>query len=466
MRRVGGTETYKKAVNGELGGIDLKGSSIVKFLNEVVTELMVMGRVGIMVDMFKLEVTTRADLTNDMHPYCYIVKCEDIFSYYFESGKLKSLLVRIFTYKMDEETGLPKEVVPEYLLFNTSTVTKYDASGAQIDQIALNIDEIPFILPEISCSLLKDVSNYQIALLNLASSDMNFALKANFPFYTEQFDPRSEIAERLRKSDDGKKSEDGGKNDIEIGGLHGRRYAMNLDRPEFIAPPAHPLEISMKKQNQMKEEIRQLVHLALASLRPKMVSAEAISMESEGLESGLAYLGLTLEFIERRIAELWNKYESNNQEVIISYPKRYALKSDKERLMEANERFKIIDKIPSSKFKKESVKDIATMLLGSKVKSEIMDEILSEIDNASVTNIEPETILKSVENALLSNETASTLLGYPEGEAEKAAKDHADRIARIKEAQSNDNSASRGDRFNSANPKSGKQEKILKKVMQ
>jgi hypothetical protein len=44
----------------------------------------------------------------------------------------------------------------------------------------------------ISDSLLADAADYQIALLNLNSADLGFALKANYPVYTEQVDWRSE----------------------------------------------------------------------------------------------------------------------------------------------------------------------------------------------------------------------------------------------------------------------------------
>ena len=50
---------------------------------------------------------------------------------------------------------------------------------------------IPFVLLDIGDSMIKDVVNHQIALLNLGSSDVNYALKSNFPFYIEQKDQRA-----------------------------------------------------------------------------------------------------------------------------------------------------------------------------------------------------------------------------------------------------------------------------------
>ena len=57
----------------------------------------------------------------------------------------------------------------------------------------IDIPEIPFVLMELDTSLMTDIADYQISLLNLASSDVNYALKSNFPFYVAQFNPVAEL---------------------------------------------------------------------------------------------------------------------------------------------------------------------------------------------------------------------------------------------------------------------------------
>ena len=44
------------------------------------------------------------------------------------------------------------------------------------------------MLLDIGDSIIKDVCDYQIALLNLLSSDVSYALRANFPFLVKQDD--------------------------------------------------------------------------------------------------------------------------------------------------------------------------------------------------------------------------------------------------------------------------------------
>jgi hypothetical protein len=60
-----------------------------------------------------------------------------------------------------------------------------------------------------------------------------------------------------------------------------------------------------------------------------------------------------------------------------------------------------------------------------------METILKEIDDAIVVDGEYKMILEDHKEGLVSTETASLARGYPKGEAEKAAKDHEERLERI-----------------------------------
>jgi hypothetical protein len=65
-----------------------------------------------------------------------------------------------------------------------------------------------------------------------------------------------------------------------------------------------------------------------------------------------------------------------------------------------------------------------------------MYKIYGEIDRAPFTTADPDTIIAAVEAGLSGEETGSLALGFIEGEVEQARKDHAERIARIQQAQS------------------------------
>ena len=128
-------------------------------------------------------------------------------------------------------------------------------------------------------------------------------------------------------------------------------------------------------------------------------------------------------------------YEGIKDEVTIAYPRRYSLKSDAEALKEAESLNKIVHNTPSPTYQKEITKRIADVTLGNKITHEKLQKIHTEIDAADIIDTDPEIIIKDVEVGILDLETASQARGYPKGTVEKAKQDHAERLARINEAQ-------------------------------
>lgn len=461
IRRLEGSDNYKKAIAGYLGGVDYTGSSMNGFIGEsVLTELLPMAKVGIYVDMHNDLGATMAS-TKDKHPYVYVYKAEDILSWCYDNdNELEAVLLRRHTYEVDKVTGLPteSEICYRYIR-KTDTgilIEDYDEE-AMVPFASWNLDlkVIPFIILETNVSLMAEIANYQIALLNMASSDINYVTKSNFPFYTEQYDPKSELADYIRSAKMASTAEmsnvtatsvvptEGTASDaaqakpkeVVIGASQGRKYGMGLERPGFIHPSPEPLRASMEKQSAMKGDIRELVSLSLSNMRVRMASAESKEADQEGLVTGLACIGVILEKAERKISEFWHMYENKTNTVVVSYPREYALISETERSKQAMEKGKVMILVPSKTFQKEMAKDIAQSSMGHKTDPTTMDTILTEIDEAQVMNTDPESIRKDAEAGLVSNETASVTIGYPEGEAEKAAIDHAERLARIQEAQ-------------------------------
>lgn len=448
------SETYTTAVAGKLGGVDLNGTSMNAFIGrEILPELLSMAKIGVYVDMPIIEsAITKAD-TIGARPYLYIYKTEDILSWTYaqtENGtEFATLLLKEVVDTIDEETGLIDEQVERYRLLQRTDagveVTFYDKDNKQIDvdnqesnaKYTLNIPGIPFVVFELNDSLLSDIANHQIALLNMASSDINYSLRCNFPFYVEQFDPRmtSQFLRQADESADG--TEDLAKTaEIEVGAATGRRYPKDMNAPEFINPSPDPLMISMEKENQIKAEIRQLVALALSNIEPKMASAESKREDNTGLEAGLSYIGLELELGERKIASYWLAYEGKPvEDATVTYPEKYSLKTEDERRKEVSDLSKSSDTVPSPVYKKEIAKKIAKITVGHEVANETMSTIIAEIDAAAVINTDPDVIAKDVEAGLVDKETASLARGYPAGSVDKAKKEHAERVAAIEAAQ-------------------------------
>lgn len=461
-----GSKSYKRAIQGLDLGVNLRGSTMNAFMGmDVLTELLVMGRVGIYVDN---PVVARDDGlqpsmadVQGVRPYLYLYQVEDILSWRCANpenpSEFQSLLLRDTCMDFDLDTLLPLTSFERFrmLWINRDTgkvnMQFLDGDGNIITRdgspatgpIELDLDRIPFIMPDIGGSVLTDICQHQIALLNLVSSDVNYAIKANFPFYVEQRDLRG-VGDHLRHNvaPDGT-AEAGGQpshqREFNVGATQGRAYDIKAQEPSFIHPSSEPLIASMKLQEKLEGDIRKLINLAVISLASR-ASAESKSLDNQGLEAGLSFIGLVLESSERRITDMWAAYEnanvSNRQIAVVKYPDRYSLKDDAQRVKEASELSKLIQETPSNTARKEMWKNLVAILLSGRVSVEKIDEINSEIDRAGFTTSDPEVIIAAVEAGLAGEETASLALGFVKGEVEKARKDQAARIARIQAAQS------------------------------
>lgn len=467
VTRSGGSQTYNLAVKGEKGGIDKAGTTMNSFIgSDILPELLTMKKVGVFVDMPQLQGQTLKD-QQGVKPYIYVYKTENILNWEEDleiEKRFTKLLLRDYVYVLDEWTGLPTDIEERYRYMwvrgNNVLVQFFDKDSKPVDRFGqegvdvnvINLPEIPFVLFEITDSLLRDVANYQIALLNLASSDMAYALNSNFPFYVEQFDPRvdnlynrSAGHTKVHTGEDGVTIVQAGENDdavaaknyeVEVGTLTGRRVPKGLDMPKYIHPSPDPLNASMAKQEELKKDIRMLVKLAVANLSPKMASAESKSFDDRSLEAGLSAIGLELEHGERKVAHFWQMYENPKQTApTVNYPQKYSLQTDKDQREEAKELSTSVKNIPSLTYKREAMKVAVDKRLGHKVDSDVLKQIHSEIDTAEVIFHEPEELSRDVELNLIDPETASKAKGYPEGTVEKAQKAHAERVARIAESQ-------------------------------
>lgn len=460
ITRVGGSQAYREAVYGRNLGVDRRGSTMNAFLGmKVLSELLTMGRCGIFVDNSVIAGDSLADSAGAT-PYLYAYQIEDILSWTCTSAdnpsEFQSLLLRDTCLDYDRRTLLPLQTFNRFRLLwledGYVMLQFYDIGGTPVDRdgnptdqpTRLELNRIPFVMPDIGDSLLKDVWRHQVALLNLVSRDVWYALQSNFPFYIEQRDFRA-VGSHLKQAstETGSAMSGGqyaGEQNITVGASHGRAYAKDTHPPAFINPSPAPLMASMQLQEKLEEDIRKLVNLAVQAMATR-ASAESKSIDNQGLEAGLSYIGLVLESAERQIAEFWAAYESKvpsqRQIATIKYPDRYSLKTDADRITESTNLAKLMYSVPGRKVKQEIAKNIVTVLLGGKVDVATIDQIHAEIDRVDYLTSDPNIIIQAVEAGLCDEETGSVALGFAEGIFLKAREDHALRVARIAEATAN-----------------------------
>jgi len=457
--RRGGSETYQNAINGLQGGIDRRGSTMNAFLGmKVLTELLVMGRVGVYVDApVAPKVSTLAEAATQ--PYLYQYAVEDILNWKMagpdKESQFQAILLRDTTLQFDQRTLLPSTTGERYRLMWIDSETGnvmlqfYSMTGDPIDSdgepaidgpVMLELKQIPFVILELEDSLLKDVCYYQIALLNLVSADVNYALRANFTFMVEQRDLRATGAHLKRTATAEGTATAGGQGaddeDIKVGATHGRAYDKGMNAPAFINPSSETLEASLALQVKLENDIRKLINLAVTNIGENTSDA---STDNAGLEAGLSYIGLILENAERQIATHWAAYEQRNLKqrnvATVKYPDRYSLKTDVDRVTEAENLSDLMTAVPGRTVKKELGKLIVTALLAGKVDLETIQKIEKEIEVAGYTTSNPSTIIEAKNAGLCGDKTASEALGFTGQEYIKARADHIDRIKRIAETQ-------------------------------
>jgi len=489
--RKGGSDVYQAAVNGNNLGVDHRGSTMNAFLGvKVLTELLVMGRVGVYVDHPFVPADATLAAVRRPAPYLYKYDIEDILSWTCSKpespSEFQALLLRDTTMQYDQSSLLPTLTVQRYRYLRIDPKTGrvrlqfYNLKKEPVDQfgepggeIQLELDRIPFVMLDIGGSLIKDVCAQQVALLNLGSSDVNYALRSNFPFYIEQRDLKAKGAHlKISATAEGTATSGGqgaADEDVQIVVTHGRYYDKQMNPPGFIAPPSEPLRVSLELQDRLKRDIRELVNLAVSSLAVR-ASAESKAMDNQGLEAGLSYIGLLLESAERQIAEFWAAYEerspSKREVATIKYPERYSLKSDADRIKEAQELQKLMGAIPGRRVKRELAKGIVQALLGGKIGMDDLNAINQEIDSAHYTNSDPQTIILAAQAGLVGEKTGSVALGFDDDEYLAAREDHAARLKLIAESQGmnkggggSGDPAARGIPDLSADPNAGAQEK-------
>lgn len=501
VERMGGSDNYHSAVKGEKGGVTGKGQSMNSFMGiDVLTELLVMGRVGIFVDAPATTPLTTAEAVRP--PYMYLYRVEDILSWAEEDpekpGQFKAVLLRDYTMQFEDSYGgvpLPSGTRKERLRLMWKDADGvvyfrlYDAESKNpilvdghfdlLGTVKLDIPHIPFVMPSIGDSLLKDGASYQKSLLNLLSRAVDYDLRSNTPFLTIQQELQT-VGTHLKKPGMAGTAANGGQHaedqEERIGGGAGRYYDKGTNKPEYVAPPTEPLLASIRLQEKMEDDIRRIINLSVTQKSgSRTESGEAKKMSSQGLEAGLSFIGTVMQQAEQLIATYWSAYEDTKSPKIatIAYPKRYVLKDEQDRLDEAKGLIAIIDSIPCELARKATAKKIVTLLLGSTSTSEEIDAMHKEIDKNGYTSADLLRLTFAVEKGLVSKDTASHSMGYGKDEVEKARKDREEDVMLTVLAQSKaggeggqpalagalKNPASRGVPAADPNPESGKEEK-------
>lgn len=445
-----GPPSYQNAILGQNGGIDRNHNTMNSFLNsKILPELLPLGKVGVFIDA--------PIIRGNNSPYIYIIRAEDILNWETDSqnpGEYTKLLFRERILNVDETYGLPKDLKEIYKLYVKTDegikLTIFNSKSEPITNLLLDLPKIPFVMFELTESLLTDVGSYQIALLNLSSSDMAYAFLSNIPIYVEQISNddlwnfiENETSAEKKESVDPvldahigvqKVIDDPVRKDV-IGASRGRTYGKGLNEPAFINPSPDPLLVSMKKAQEIKDDIRALINLSLSNIKPRAASAESKVADERGLESGLSAIGLELEAGENAILEIWAIYEEVVNKGKVTYPTNYELKDDQSRRDSASDILSLKEKIPSELARIELTIDAAREIFGSRLPQDKMDTLIEQLRSSGGCPSGAKEIDLDMENGLVGSKLASRLRGYPKNESEIAQKEKTQRQVDSMKAQ-------------------------------
>lgn len=461
-----GSEDYLQAMSTDVDGCK---SSMTTFIALDITPLLlVQGKRFVVVDAPPTkEGTTKAEDLGA--PYLYTVDAEDVLSWsYRDEGGFKAILIRLSRDIEDEETGLVTEtqVIFRFMRyleqgeeFKGECGASFTGPGVLVQTLDengkllkdsndescqfLEIEAIPVAEFSLVASLMAEIADHQIALLNLASTDMDFVWRGNFPLYTEQQPKKTGSIRprgtKRRRADEDTDSEDPlsgadpgtGRNSTQrrAGVGKGIGYAEGMERPNFIAPATANLTVSMQKQESIAKEIRVLVDLALVSLSVRAVEQSGKSKEADriGEEAGLAYIGQALETGEREVAKYWHMMSGEEGvEIEVKYPESYSIATPSERREAASQLRALHSTVRSETFQKIMDKRIAEILLKGITDPDQIVAVLKEIEDQAFLDDDKEraaVIQKDVAVKILSRASAAGLRGYGDDEAEKVRAD-------------------------------------------
>lgn len=449
ITRRGGSKVWREAVIGQGRGVDRRGSSMSAFIAlKMLAELLVMGKVGVLVDAPRVKGSTLADVPKDFRPYLNLYVREFIPIVIPAPVDSTSDFAAVLLEDHVTEVSAINGTQTDHKLFryyyldpergNKVTIQKITEDGvAEEPPILTDLTEIPFVMFDIGGSLIKEVCSHQIALLNMISSDSSYAIDSNFPFMVRQ---RGNTANFLVGEED----------EAEVGQRKGLFYDKNLDAPAFISPPTEPMQASLALRKELKDEVRELVTGAIADLG-----------DDGTIDSGLAFIGQCLANGENRLWDHWGAFEfadaTKRKVCTISYPETWSLKTDQERIEEADALLELMNKLPGQKGKKEAAKMAYDKLYRGKLAPDIIDGIKAEVDAAAYTTSNPDIIEMAKVNGICDPETAAVALGFNPEVAAKAEEAQARRAAAIVAAQADaDLGAAKGVPDLSKDPNSNK----------
>jgi hypothetical protein len=437
--RKGGNVQWRSAIDGKGRGVDLRGASMNGFTSKLtIPEMLVMQQFGVYVDAPSGNFARKSDVPKDFSPFLRPFTVENFRAEPAPAEHPSDWLavtLRIVTpsYNPKTRTTSHDTVYRHYWISDSGEAVTQDTSesGKELSSVrGLGRPNIPFVVYDGNESLMAEACSYQITALNMISVDSNYAVDSNFAFMVKK-----QSRSMPTHLDEEKEAQVG----------RGKGLLYEDQPPAFISPPTSPMQISLALRKEMKEEVREIITGILMS-----------AGDDGTLEAGLAFYGDRLAQGEDRIWDHWTSYGATPS-ITVSFPDTWSMKTDAERIEEANAWVDLMNKLPGQLGRRYAGKEAYDRAFRGTLNRKELDAVKAQVDEVPYTTADPDVVIKAKEQDIVSVETAAQALGFNPGEGDAAAKDADERAKRAAESMADANrGAQQGLKDLSADPNSVK----------
>jgi len=136
---------------------------------------------------FQGEITLAQQREQGLNPYFVLVSPENITNWKLkEDSQTEFSQVMMKTWEeVEDEYGFAAFQM-RYLVFREDVIIKFDEEGEEVERYDNEIGKVPFVRLTIDESFISDIVRIAAAAVNLASGNLNFLNKSNFPILTQK----------------------------------------------------------------------------------------------------------------------------------------------------------------------------------------------------------------------------------------------------------------------------------------
>ncbi len=384
---------------GFLDDVDRQGNSINAFMKRAAILAMVFGQCGIVVDKPSIEARTQMDeLRLGAIPYFSIIDPRAVIDWAADEY-LELYWIRYREIITESED--PWAEPPKIVRYRTWTrqewfVHQETEDGAKlIAQGEHGLGIVPFVWlynkrkhsnPIIGVSAIEDIAYLNREIVNIASLIDEFLYKQCFNVLV--------MPESLRDTENPS-------SELEMGTSNVLFYPAEAPQPSYLTPPTDPAQYMQDWIERLVMEIYRLARLETRDAEIKAQSGVAKAWDFHETNQSLAEKADNLEEAERRMWDLWCRWQGLESDFVIDYPEEFDVRTINEEIEEA---LKLDTLRLSPTFKAEFKKKLVRRL-DDKIPPELMQRIDEEIDAMergmiAVTPEEEEEVARAVERAV------------------------------------------------------------------